>query len=533
MLIKLSAIDVAIIVAYFVVVLGTGLKLKGRMKTSSDFLLSERKFSHWVTGIAFMSANLGALEVMGHIANGAKYGMRTNNWYWIGAAPSMLFLGLLMVRFYYTNGVRSVPEYLRLRYDHRAHMLNALSFAFVTVLMAGIDMFAFAVLFRSILGWPFTGSVMLASAVVLLFVFWGGLSSSIYNEFIQFFLIVLGFLPLTFLGLRSVGGWHALLTRLPSGFVHTWQGIGGPGDPLGTPWWVVVIGLGLCSSPAYWCTDFLLVQRAMAARNLGSARKTPLVAALPKMMFPAIVTVQGMIALVIAPNIVKNDYNLALPVLISTYYGKGMVGLGVTALLASFMSGMAGNITAFNTVVTYDLYQTYLVKGKPDRHYLTMGRVTTIVGTILACLSSYIALQFNNLMDYMQFIGILLISPFFVAFIAGMLWKRVSATAGFLSMLGGLTAAFLESILYRTGVIHFASPMAANVAMAVWNFIGGWAVLIPVTLLTKAPDESKLKGLTYDSKNVPHEERGPWYSSTIAYAVVITIVFIGLNIYFF
>jgi len=533
MLIRLSAIDVAIIVAYFAVVLGTGLKLKGRIKTSSDFLLSERSFSHWVTGIAFMSANLGALEVMGHVANGAKYGMRTNNWYWIGAAPSMLFLGLLMVRFYYTNGVRSVPEYLRMRYDHRAHILNSLSFALVTMLMAGIDMFAFAILFRSILGWSFTSSVILASAVVLLFVFWGGLSSSIYNEFIQFFLIVLGFLPLTFLGLKAVGGWQELLTKLPSGYVHTWRGIGGPADPLGTPWWVVVIGLGLCSSPAYWCTDFMLVQRAMAARSLESARKTPLVAALPKMMFPAIVTVQGMIALAIAPTIVKQNYNLALPVLISTFYGKGMVGLGVTALLASFMSGMAGNITAFNTVVTYDLYQTYLGKNKPDKHYLVIGRITTVVGTVLACFSSYIALHFNNLMDYMQFIGILLIAPFFVAFIAGMLWKRVSATAGFLSMVGGLAAGVLESILYRTHVIHFASPMAANVAMGVWNFIGGWALLIPVTLLSKAPDESKLKGLTYRRQDVPQSEKGPWYSSTTAYAVVIAAIFLALNLYFF
>jgi solute:Na+ symporter, SSS family len=352
MLTKLDPLDLAIICAYFAAVLGIGFKLKGRMKTSSDFLLSEKSFSHWITGIAFMSANLGALEVLGHTANGAKYGMRTNHWYWVGAIPSMVFLGLFMVRYYYTNGVRSVPEYLRLRYDHRAHLLNAISFAAVTVLMAGIDMFAFALIFRSMIGWHFTASVLLATGVVLVFIFWGGLSSSIYNEFLQFFLIVLGFLPLTFLGLHYVGGWHQLIAQLPEGYTHTWKGMGAPTDPLGTPWWVIVLGLGLCSSPAYWCTDFLLVQRAMAAKNLASARKTPLVAAVPKMLFPIIVTIQGMLAVTIAPAIVKQDYNQALPLMMSMFYGKGMLGLGITALLASFMSGMAGNITAFNTVVT-------------------------------------------------------------------------------------------------------------------------------------------------------------------------------------
>jgi solute:Na+ symporter, SSS family len=533
MLIQLSSLDMAIIALYFLIVLGIGYKLKSSMKTSADFLLSERSFSHWITGIAFMSANLGALEVMGHTANGAKYGMRTNHWYWVGAIPAMVFLGLFMVRYYYANGVRSVPEYLRLRYDHRAHMLNALSFAVVTVLMAGIDMFAFAVIFRSMLGWSFTASVLLASSVVLLIVFWGGLSSSIYNEFLQFFLIVLGFLPLTILGLRHVGGWHSLLSHLPSGYVDTWKNMGSAGDPLGTPWWVVVVGLGLCSSPAYWCTDFLLVQRAMAARNLSSARKTPLVAAIPKMFFPFIVTVQGMLALVIAPSIVTKDYNLALPVLMSTFYGKGMMGLGITALLASFMSGMAGNITAFNTVVTYDLYQAYFRKNKPDLHYLKVGRTATIIGTVIACASSYIVLHFNNLMDYMQLIGILFISPFFVAFLGGMLWKRVSATAGFSSMLGGLGGALLEYILYQTHIIHFASPMAANVSMAVWGFVAGILVLLVVTPLTSAPSDEKLQGLIYRPDEISRDSKDPWYSGPWMYASVVVLLFITLNIIFF
>jgi solute:Na+ symporter, SSS family len=534
LLIKLGALDIAIIAAYFLAVLAIGFKLKSKMETSSDFLLSRKSFSHWITGIAFMSANLGALEVLGHTANGAKYGMRTNHWYWIGAVPSMMFLGLFMVRYYYSNGVRSVPEYLRLRYDERAHLLNAASFAIVTVLMAGIDMFAFALIFKEMVGWSFTESVLLATAVVLLFVFWGGLSSSIYNEFLQFFLIVIGFLPLTFLGLRHVGGWHNLIAQLPAGYTHTWKAMGEASDPLGTPWWVIVVGLGLCSSPAYWCTDFLLVQRALAAKNLASARKTPLVAAVPKMLFPIIVTVQGMIAVAIAPEIVKHNYNLALPVMMSRFYGTGMLGLGITALLASFMSGMAGNITAFNTVVTYDLYQTYIKKNMPDRHYLLMARAATILGTVVACASSYLVLSFNNLMDYMQLIGILFISPFFVAFLVGMLWKRPSALAGFLSMVGGLSGAILEYVLYRAHIITFASPMAANVYMAVWGLVAGILVIIPVALLTKPADPVRLAGLIYERGHMA-EELGdePWYSRPAFYGIVVFSVFIALNWIFF
>lgn len=534
MRIHLALIDFAIISCYFALVLGVGFFLKGKIKTSSDFLLSKRNFSHWVTGIAFMSANLGALEVMGHTANGAKYGMRTNHWYWVGAIPAMVFLGLFMVRFYYANGIRSVPEYLRLRYDHRAHLLNSVSFAVVTVLMAGVDMFAFAVVFESMLGWPFAFSVLLASSVVLLFVFWGGLSSSIYNECIQFFLIVVGFLPLTFLGLHAVGGWHSLLMQLPAGNVHTWLGMGKAGDPLGVPWWVMVVGNGLCAAPAYWCTDFLLVQRAMAARDVDSARKTPLVAAFPKMFFPAMVTVQGMIALAIAPEIVRRDYNLALPVMMARFYGGGMLGVGITALLASFMSGMAGNMTAFNTVVTYDIYQTYLAKDRSDRHYLTVGKIATIVGTALACASSFLVRYFNNLMDYMALISILFISPFFIVFLLGMLWKRPSATAGFYGMLGGLGAAASQYVLYRAGLLHYTSPMAANLWSAVWGLGGGLAVIVPLAFLTRAPEAAALKGLVFD----PNAERSEghaelvWWRTPSFFAAIVLVVFAILNIVF-
>jgi solute:Na+ symporter, SSS family len=531
-LMKLSPLDFAIITSYFVLVLGVGFFLKGRIHTSSDFLLTNRTLSHWITGIAFMSANLGSLEIMGHIANGAKYGMRTNHWYWTGAIPAMVFCGLFMMRYYYSNGIRSVPEYLRLRFDHRAHLLNALSFAVVTILMSGINMFAFAVVFHSMLGWPFTASVLLSGGVVLLYTFWGGLASSIWNEVLQFFLIIFGFLPLSFIGLREVGGWNGLLARLPQQYLHTWKGMGGPGDPLGVDWWVMVIGIGLTAAPAYWCTDFLLIQRAMAAKDLSSARKTPIVAAVPKMFFPAIVTLLGMVALVVAPQIVTKDYNLALPMLLGRYYGRGMLGLGLTALLASFMSGMAGNVTAFNTVFTYDIYQTYLVKGKPDSHYLTVGRWATVWGTVMSCFSAYVALRFDNLMDYMQLLGALSIAPFFIVFLLGMFWKRVSATAAFYGLLAGLLSTFSEYLLYRLGYLHFKTPMASNVWTSVWAFAGGTTVTVLATFLTTAPDPEKIKGLTY-AHSGKVERQGAWFHSPEFYALVVLAMYLVLNIKFF
>lgn len=532
--VHLAFADFAVIAIYFAIVLLIGYFLKGKMHTSADFLLSKRTFSHWITGIAFMSANLGALEVMGHVANGAKYGMRTNHWYWVGAIPAMIFLGLFMVRLYYANNIRSVPEYLRLRYDYRAHLLNSLSFAVLTILMAGIDMFAFAIVFKSMLGWPFEISVALAGSVVLIFVFWGGLASSIYNEFIQFFLIVLGFLPLTFLGLRAVGGWHNLLMMLPSQKVHTWSGMGAAGDPLGLPWWVMVVGNGLCAAPAYWCTDFVLVQRAMAARDLNSACKTPLVAAIPKMFFPAIVTVQGMLAIALAPGIVDGHFNLALPFLLNRFYGPGMLGLGITALLASFMSGMAGNITAFNTVFTYDIYQTYIAKDRKDRHYLKVGRIATIAGTLLACFSSFIVLYFNNLMDYMALVVILFISPFFIIFLLGMLWKRPSASAGFYGMLGGLAGAAAEYILYRCDVLHLVSPMASNIWTAVWGLVAGIVTVVVASFLTTPPSPDSIKGLVYNPAAMRSTgPKLPWYRRPVTYAAFVVIVFSVLNYLFF
>ncbi len=529
---KLSPLDVIIICSYFAVVLLVGYFLKSKIRTSGDFLLTNRSFSHWVTGIAFMSANLGSLEILGMIANGAKYGMRTNHWYWIGAIPGMVFLGLFMVRYYYANGIRSVPEYLRMRFDHRSHLFSSLTFAVETILMSGINMFAFAVVFKAMLGWSFTTGVLISTVVVLIYTFWGGLASSIYNEVLQFFLIVIGFAPLSVIGLREVGGWKGLVMRLPQQYLHTWKGMGGPHDPLGVSWWVVVIGLGITAGPSYWCTDFLLVQRALAAKDLDAARKTPLVAAIPKMLFPGIVTLLGLIGLSVAPGIVTKDYNLALPLLMGRYYGSGMLGLGLTALLASFMSGMAGNITAFNTVFTYDIYQTYLVKSRSDSHYLRVAKMATVWGTALSCASAYIVLHFNDLMDYMQLVGILFLSPFFIVFLLGMFWKRPSALAGFCGMVAGFSGASLEYVLYRLHVLHFSGPMASNVWTAVWGFVAGLVVTVVATFITRPPEAESLKGLVY-AYAARVSKIQAWYRTPEFYAAIVIALFIYLNVKFF
>ena len=396
---KLAAIDRAIIASYFAVVLLIGFALRRKIKNSNDFLLAGRHIPLWMTGISFMAANLGSLEIMGMVSNGAKYGMLTNHFYWIGAIPAMVFLGVFMVRFYYQNNIRSVPEYLKRRFDRRTHALNALTFAVMTLLMSGINMYALAIVFKAMLGWSFNFSLFASAGVVVVYTSLGGLASSIYNEVLQFFLIVAGFLPLSFIALHRVGGWRALQARLPDAMMHTWAGTGSTHNPFGVGWIGISFGLGFTMSFAYWCTDFLLVQRAMAARDLNSARLTPLVAAVPKMLFPVIVTLAGLCAAVLCgPQLTKN-YNEALPLLMQTLYGPGLLGLGLTALLAAFMSGMAGNVTAFNTVWTYDLYQSYLRPGRSDSHYLLVARLTTIVGAGLSVGTANIVLRFDNLMD--------------------------------------------------------------------------------------------------------------------------------------
>ena len=422
--VHLGAVDYAIIGVYFIFVLGVGWGLRRQTKTSSDFFLSGRSLPAWVTGIAFISANLGAQEVIGMGASGAKYGIATSHFYWIGAIPAMVFVGLFMMPFYYGSRARSVPEYLRLRFDEKTRGLNAITFAVMTIFSSGISLYAMGKLFNLLLGWSFSFSIWVSAIVVLGYIVLGGLTSAIYNEVMQFVLIVFGFLPLAIIGYLAAGGWHGLSTRLaelsvshglPAGaFSHAWKYMGNAAEnPIGVEWFGLAMGLGFVLSFGYWTTDFLVVQRALAAESMTAARRTPLIAAFPKMLFPFLVILPGMIAAslaIIPPKSIDAaghavlDYDLATPMMLVKFFPTGMLGLGLTALLASFMSGMAGNVTAFNTVFTYDIYQSYIRKNAPDSHYLTVGRLTTIVGTLLSILTAYLARRYNNIMDLLQLV---------------------------------------------------------------------------------------------------------------------------------
>ncbi|MBI3668011.1 MAG: sodium/solute symporter [Acidobacteria bacterium] len=467
------------------------------------------------------------------IAMGAKYGMMTNHWYWTGAIPGMVLLGVFMVRFYYVSGVRSVPEYLKRRFDYRAHVLNSSSFLLVTILMSGINMYALAIVCQQMLGWSFNFSIFFAAGVVVTYTFLGGLSSSIYNEVLQFFLIIFGFVPLAVLGLIDVGGWSGLTSKLPATYAHTWIGMGSlDQNPLGVKWYVAVTALMFIMGPSYWCTDFLLVQRALAAKDLDAARKTPLIAAFPKMLFPALVTLPGMIAMVVVPKALEGNFNLALPVLMHRYYPHGLLGLGFTALMASFMSGMAGNVTAFNTVWTYDLYQTYLVKGREDKHYLKVGRLVTIVGTALSVVSAYVVLQFDNLMDYMQLIGTVFISPFFVIFFLGMLWKRITPTAGFLGMIAGVLGCLTQYAFYRLDFVHYHTPMAATLNLAVWGGAAGLLTAVLVSFVTQPKEPAQLAGLVFGQMGGHPEAAHAWYRTPAFLAAIVMAAYVTLNIIF-
>lgn len=417
--IDLHAVDYAILGVYILVVIGIGFVLKKHVKSASDFLTSGRSIPVWVTGLAFLSANLGAQEVIGMAASGAKYGIMTSHFYWVGAIPAMIFLAIFMMPFYYGSRARSVPEYLKLRFDEKTRGLNAISFALMTVASSGASLHALAALLHLLLKWDYNFSLIVSSVVVLAYVLKGGLSSAIYTEVLQFFLIVLGFAPLVIIGLNDLGGWHGLMTSLEktSGpeFVHSWKYMGTTANPMGVEWFGMVFGLGFVLSFGYWCTDFLVVQRAMAAKTMGDARRTPIIGAIPKMLFPVIVILPGMIALALAAKAGSNyaiplgvtgatDYNLVIPSLIAHYLPTGMLGLALTALMASFMSGMAGNVTAFNTVWTYDIYQSYLGKGKSDAHYMWMAKFATVAGIIISIGFAYVAKNVDNIMDFLQLV---------------------------------------------------------------------------------------------------------------------------------
>jgi len=533
----LAPVDYAIIVIYFAFVLGIGFALRGRMKTSEDFFLSGRSIPGWITGLAFMSANLGALEVMGMAANSAKYGMIINHFYWLGAIPAMCFVGVFMMPFYYGSKARSVPEYLRLRYNEKTRTLNALSFATLTLLVSGIDLYAMAILFQRLLGWPFFGSVIASAAVVMVYILLGGLTSSIYNEVLQFFLIVFGFLPLAILGLKAVGGLTGLETGVPNpSYAHTWANIWrGSDNPLGVNWFGLVFGLGFVLSFGYWCTDFLVVQRALAAKDMSAAQRTPLIATVPKMFFPLLVILPGLVAIALDPHLTQlldGRYDNALPALLGKFYPSGLLGIGLTALLASFMSGMAGNVTAFNTVWTYDIYQTHINPGKADHHYLTMGRIATVVAVLGGIATAFIVLRFNNLMDYLQLLFSFFNAPFFAIFLLGMFWKRTSPNAAFTGLLTGIASAITHYLLYASGIIHYPSPMANNFYQAIWAFSICFVVTVVVTTFTEPRKEEELVGLVYAL--TPRQKTGhlPWYERPGIMASGVLLLCAVLNIIF-
>lgn len=565
--IDLGGIDKAILIVYFAFVLGIGWVLRRFVKSSEDFFLSGRSIPLWITGLAFLSANLGAQEVIGMAASGAKYGIMTSHFYWVGAIPAMVFVGLFMMPFYYGSRARSVPEYLRLRFDEKTRGFNAISFAVMTVFSSGISMYALAKLLELVLGWDFNTSVLLSALIVLVYIFLGGLTSAIYNEVLQFFLIVLGFLPLVLLGLKDVGGWSGLKEKLvpvatgagyaPGAWTESWQHLGSAADnPMGVEWFGMIMGLGFVLSFGYWCTDFLVVQRAMAAESMTAARRTPLFAAIPKMLFPALVILPGMIVIALqhsrggmlpigadgTPN-----YNLAMPALLVHYLPTGLLGLGLTALMASFMSGMAGNVTAFNTVWTYDIYQSYIRPGKSDKHYLKMGHIATVFGILLSVAAAYATTKFNNIMDMLQLVFAFVNAPLFATFLLGMFWRRSTGHGAFWGLLIGTAAAAthhgltlphggvagLKGAFLGTTLHTYPSEMAQNFWTAIVAWTACFVATIVISLLTR-PNKSDedLRGLVYSLTPRQPDARLVWYKRPVTLGVIVLGLTLVLNIIF-
>ncbi len=560
--IELGLIDYLILLTYFGFVLGIGFFLRHRANSSEEYLMSGRSIPAWIAGLAFLSANLGAQEVMGMAASGAKYGIATSHFYWVGAVPAMVFVGVFMMPFYYGSRARSVPEYLKLRFDEKTRGFNAVTFAGMTIFSSGISLYAMGLLLSSLLGWNFDVAVALAALIVLVYVFLGGLTSAIYNEVLQFFLIVAGFFPLVWVGLRNVGGWEGLKAKLelaatakgyvPGAYTQAWAQMSTPSaNPMGIEWFGMAMGLGFVLSFGYWCTDFLVVQRAMAADSMSAARRTPLIAAVPKMLFPFLVILPGMIVLALSTDAssgvalpMKADgtpnYDLSIPLLLQAYFPTGMLGLGLTALLASFMSGMAGNVTAFNTVWTYDIYQSYLRPGESDAHYLRVGKLTTVFGILASWLAAYLAMSFNNIMDFLQLIFAFVNAPLFATFLLGMFWARTSASGAFYGLVCGTAAAALHHGLsvpagaaagikggWLGAVTTYPSEMAQNFWTAIYAWTTCFAVTAALSMITAPKPAAELRGLVYSLTPREQGDRGTnWLAAAVIAGVfVLNLIF--------
>ena len=600
---QLAWIDYLIILLYFGFVLGIGFLLKNFAKTSTDFFLSGRSIPAWIAGLAFISANLGAQEVIGMGASGAKYGIATSHFYWVGAIPAMVFVGIFMMPFYYGSRARSVPEYLKLRFDEKTRGFNAISFAAMTVFSSGVSMYAMGRLMQLLLGWDFNLSILISAGIVLVYTYLGGLTSAIYNEVLQFFLIVAGFVPLVLLGLAAVGGAEGLYARLADisvargleagALTHSWAYMGDASqNAMGVEWFGLVMGLGFVLSFGYWCTDFLVVQRAMAADSMNAARRTPLIAAFPKMLFPFLVILPGMLAIaaidrptvlpahlqctvdgtaaggpvqagawqgLVPPKVddecrpvvgtdgeIERDFDLAIPMMLLHYFPSGLLGLGLCALMASFMSGMAGNTTAFNTVWTYDIYQSYIRKHESDEHYLKMGRAATVFGILVAVAAAYVARQFNNIMDLLQLVFAFVNAPLFATFMLGMFWKRATGHGAFVGLvLGTLAAAAHHGLTLPMGaavsvkggflgaVLHtYPTEMAQNFWTAIFAWTTCFVVTLAVSIVTKPRPDEELRGLVYSLTPLPSDAGVPWHRQPGPLAIVVLAATVVLNAIF-
>jgi solute:Na+ symporter, SSS family len=554
-LVSLSPVDLLVIALYFAMVLGIGLYLKNFTKTGEDFFLAGRDMSAWVAGLSFVAANLGALELMGWAGSAYQYGILAAHWYWIGAVPAMLFLGIVMMPFYYISKTHSVPGYLKLRFGEPSRIVSAVSFGFMTVLMSGINMYSMALVMQIVLGWDISFSIWVSSLTVAAYVFLGGLLSAIFNEVLQFFLIWGGALVISILGLIEAGGWSGMVQRIHTrwpgqDYTHMWHGLGSfTTNPMGINWVGIVMGLGFVISFGYWTTDFLVVQRVLAAKDLRSAKIAPIIGAAFKMAVPFIVILPGLLGLAVLPEHLVgqseavnglHSYNDVLPLMLARYCGPGLLGLGITALIAGFMSGMAGNVSAFATVWTYDIYRALWRKNESDAHYVSVGRWCTVLGVLVSIGTAYFAMRFLSIMDYVQALFSFFIAPLFGTVILGMLWKRATPAGGFWGLLIGTFSsigmwAWVKvdpSALQYIALSSNAKDMAENMFRALWSWVICVLVTVIVSLLTRPLPDKELVGLVYGATAIPSEGHLAFYQRPVFWAGVVALTLIIANVIF-
>ena len=554
-LVHLSTVDLIIIVFYFALVLAIGFYLKERANTGEDFFMAGREMTAWIAGLSFLSANLGALELMGWAGAAYQYGILATHWYWIGAIPAMLFLGLVMMPFYYISKTHSVPGYLKLRYGESSRALSSVCFAFMTVLMSGINMYSMALVLKIVLGWNINVSIWVSSLTVAIYVSLGGLRSAIFNEVLQFVLIWGGALLIPILGLVEAGGWSGLKARIAvnasAEYTHMWSTMGHFKDnPMGIHWTGIVFGLAAVISTGYWTTDFLVVQRVLSAKDLRAAKMAPIIGSVFKMFVPFIVILPGLLGLALLPMKLMpeaqaiatggHSYNEVLPLMLARYCGPGLLGLGITALIAGFMSGMAGNVSAFTTVWTYDIYRALINKNASDKHYVGMGRGSTVAGVIISIVTAYLVMDFKSIMDYVQALFSFFIAPLLGTILLGMFWKRATPAGGFWGLLVGTLSSVCmwawvkldPTALRYVALSSHARDMAENMYRALWSWIICFVVTVVISLLTRPKPLAELSGLVYGATDIPSEAQVPVYKRPAFWAVLVGIVFVILNVLF-